>query len=340
MLKTLLYASSCSFISVAASVCLFELGYRFQILDFYKPELAAYNRPEDLRDGRTSKTVLILGDSFGVGERDVYPVDLRKALPNVRVINSSIKGTGSIEARLTATRRFSQFQPDVFIYQIYVGNDLFDIRYPTDYGRISFVRWAYWNTSNYLRIAKFLNYRLGEMSSLKAIMNKLQGERTTFSEAELIAPFSIDLVSHREKTIFLADPELLDETINLKGQRRQDFHKLIDNLRDIVDHCKPARCQAFVLVVPHKVQVSREYAHQYEVLGARFPDKSTLMNVEYPFISELRKSLADKKISVINPLDKLLKMERSGTNLYFMNDEHMNSKGQAILAQSILDLIE
>ena len=62
-----------------------------------------------------------------------------------------------------------------------------------------------------------------------------------------------------------------------------------------------------------------------------------LMSIEYPFISELRKALADKNVIIINPLSHVLELERSGTNAYFANDEHMNSEGQAILAQSILD---
>jgi hypothetical protein len=95
-----------------------------------------------------------------------------------------------------------------------------------------------------------------------------------------------------------------------------------------------------VLVVPHKVQVSSEYARQYEILGATFAEKDTLMNVDYPFVRELQTSLSDSKnLVLINPLANIQKMERSGTKTYFVNDEHMNAKGQAILAQSLLDVI-
>jgi hypothetical protein len=339
MAKRIVYACSLGLVSVTTSLALFHLGYRFQIIDFYKPELASYNRPVDLRPGGLTKTILILGDSFGVGQGDSYPVRLRKALPSFRVINSSIKGTGSIEARLVAPRRFSQFHPDVFIYQIYVGNDLFDIRYPTNYGKTDRLRWAYWGIANHLGVLKFLNYRLAEISSLRMLMSKLQGERTKFSEADLMAPFSVDLVSHRERTIFLADPRLLDETINLKGQRRQDFLRLVDNVRQILDLCKPTTCKPFVLVIPHKVQVSREYARQYETLGATFAEKDGLMNVDYPFVRELRRCFANKELILINPLAILQNVERSGTNLYFVNDEHMNSNGHQFLAQSLLDAI-
>jgi hypothetical protein len=327
-------------ISVSASFCLLEVGYRLQIIDFYKPELVSYNRPADLRSGGITKTVLILGDSFGAGERDVYPVYLRNTLPNFRIVNSSIPGIGSVQARLVAPHRFSQFNPEIFIYQIYVGNDLFDVRYPTDYEKTHLIRWAYWSISNHLRVVDFLNHRLERISSLRGLLNKLRGESATFSEAHLMAPFSRELHSHREKMIFLADPKLLDESINLKGQRREDFRRLIDNVREIVDLCHPRKCQAFVLVIPHKAQVAREYARQYEILGATFAEKDTLMNVDYPFVRELRTSLSDRKnLVVVNPLANIQKMERSGTKPYFVNDEHMNSEGQGILARSLLDVI-
>jgi hypothetical protein len=327
--------------SVGVSAGLLEVGYRIQIIDFYKPELVSYNRPADLvGEPGMPKTLLILGDSLGAGDREVYPVYLREALPGFRIINSSIRGIGSMEARLIAPNRFSRFQPQVFIYQIYVGNDLFDIRHATDYGRINLIRWAYWNLSNHLGVIDFLNHRLGQISALNRLMNKLRGQSAPISEGDLVAPFSKELHSHRERMIFLADPQLLDETINLKGRRREDFFRLIHNVQEITNFCSPARCQTFVLVVPHKVQVSREYARQYEILGATFTDKDTLMNIDYPFVRERRSSLSDRQnLLVINPLLKIQEMERSGTKLYFVNDEHMNSKGQALLAQSLSDVI-
>jgi hypothetical protein len=328
-------------VSVGATVGLLEVGYRSQIIDFYKPELVSYNRPADLAEKPGApKTILILGDSLGAGERDVYPVYLREALPTFRTINSSIRGFGSIEARSVAPRRFSQFKPEVFVYQVYVGNDLLDIRQVTDYGKINLLRWVYWNVSNHLRVIEFLNYRLGQISALNRLVNKLRGQGATISEADLMAPFSPELHSHRERMIFLADPQLLDETINLKGRRREDFLRLIHNVREIVNFCPLGRCRTFVLVVPHKVQASREYARQYELLDATFADKKTIMDIDYPFVHELQAFLSDRQnLLVINPLGKIQEMENKGTKLYFVNDEHMNSEGQALLAQSLLDVI-
>jgi hypothetical protein len=108
--KNFVYACCLVLISIAASICLLEVGYRLQIIDFYKPELDSYNRPADFRTPRMTKTVLILGDSFGADAYDAYPVNLRRALPNFRIINSSIRGIGSIEAGLVARHRFFAIQ--------------------------------------------------------------------------------------------------------------------------------------------------------------------------------------------------------------------------------------
>jgi hypothetical protein len=71
-------------------VALAEFVYRHQWIEFYMPELRAYNQGADLRGiGAHKSTSLIIGDSFDAGARDVYPAMLREALPDFRVIASA-----------------------------------------------------------------------------------------------------------------------------------------------------------------------------------------------------------------------------------------------------------
>ena len=133
----------------------FEIFYRLQIVDTYSPELRSYNRPIDLK-GRDNRSILLaMGDSFTAGN-ETYPNILRDKLPNYVVINSGITGTSIIEAAIVAPKRFQQFSPAVFIYQIYVGNDLFDITHPVNWATISLARNVYWTMSNYFKIIDFL----------------------------------------------------------------------------------------------------------------------------------------------------------------------------------------
>ena len=329
------------FVSVSLAAISFEVAYRYQIIDFYHPELTSYNRSVDInRDTKGEKTCLIIGDSFSAGSAEIYPAGLREALPDFRIINSSVAGIGSIEANLMASNRFSRFDPDVFIYQIYVGNDLFDIRHPSDYGATNLIRWTYWNIANHLRSVEFLNYRLGQSPTLHTLIRKLRGHAAPISTADLTAPFSEDLVGHREKMIYSADPKLLDETIGLKGRRQNDFLQLLDNVHDLLDLCIAEKCRALVLVIPHKVQVAKEYADQYEILGATYTDKNRMMTADYPFVQELETSLSSRdNVLVINPLGTIQDLERRGQRLYYTNDEHMNSEGQALLARLLVQAI-
>jgi hypothetical protein len=328
-------------VSLGSGALFLELAYRIQLLDFYEPELVAYNRAADLVEGaKRRKTGLVLGDSFGAGLSESYPARLRDALPGFRVINASVSGIGSIEARLVAPRLFSRFRPDVLVYQIYVGNDLFDIRHPSDLAASGAIRWAYWNVANHLRSIEFLNYRLGQNAALHGLVGRLRGEAAATPEAAPPALAPDELPSHRERMIYAADPALLDETVFLKGRRRDDFRRLVENVRAIVRHCDPGSCRAVVLVVPHKVQVTEAYARQYERIGARYADAEAMRTVDYPFVEELERSLADERhVVVSNPLGALQEAEARGARLFFANDEHLNEHGQALLAGWVAEAI-
>lgn len=322
-------------VSAGAALLLFELAYRLQVPDFYAPELAAYNRPADLvaRPGG-SRTCLVIGDSFGAGLAGSFPAGLRDALPGLRVINSSVSGIGIIEARLIAPGRFARFDPELFVYQIYIGNDLFDIRYPSDLRASGPVRWAYWNVANHLRSVEFLNYRLGQSAALQDTIDWLRGE------VETSAVSREELSDHRERMIYAADPGLLEETVLLQGRRREDFLRLVEDVRAILGPCVSGRCRAFVLVVPHKVQVTPEYLRQYESLGATFADPDAIRGRDSPFVRALAQSLADADhVSVIDPLLAIQEAEAAGRRLFLADDEHLNEDGQALLARRVADAI-
>ena len=133
------------------SLLTFEFIYRSQIIDTYTPELKAYNYDKILNDENNMKSILIMGDSFTAGKNN-YPYYMQNSFQDWRIINSGVSGTGVIQTLIIAPKRLKRFKPSIFIYQIYVGNDLFDITYPVNWKTISFFRNTYWSLSNYFRV--------------------------------------------------------------------------------------------------------------------------------------------------------------------------------------------
>src|SRR5262245_20149763 len=157
--KRLISCTIALVLSVVLAAVLAEVIYRLQPFDFYSRELKAFNSKDDLAESRNRPTALIFGDSFTALNQN-YANVLRVKLSNFRIINSAIPGTWIIQTSLIAARRFRQFDPSLVIYQIYVGNDLFDISYPTNWKDMSFFRNIYWSVSNHLRFIAFINYSL------------------------------------------------------------------------------------------------------------------------------------------------------------------------------------
>ena len=324
--------------SIALAVVLAEFVYRHQWIEFYKPELRAYNQEADLRGtGAQKSTILIIGDSFGAGARDVYPAMLREALPDFRVINSSMPGTGTIEAKYVAPKRFERFKPEILIYQMYVGNELFDIRQPSNLAQTSFIRWLYWHISNHVRVVEWIGYRLAQ-SGLGGLVHTLRV--ATAPQDTHLRRASEETYGPRERAIYAADPTLLDSTLYLLPDRRTDFRTAMENLREVLALCEPSSCRAFVLVVPHKVQVSAKWRAHYEAMGATFSDPVALLQEDYPFYRELRRSLEGAgDVTFVNPLPQLRAGERSGTKLFLPNDEHMTPEGQRLMADMLLEAV-
>src|SRR5215831_21000878 len=148
-------------VSLGLALLVLEWLYRSQLVDTYRPELHTLNPPQVLAPN-AKPTLLVMGDSF-TASRTSYAGILQDTLQEWRVINAAVSGTGVLQALYMAPKRFAQFYPSVFVYQVYVGNDLFDIRYPTNWRTVSLVRNLYWFLANHLRVIGYLNYRLRQV---------------------------------------------------------------------------------------------------------------------------------------------------------------------------------
>lgn len=311
-------------ISVVVAIVLANGIYVFGYIDFYKPELLTYNSALDLSGKNKKKTILIMGDSFTAGP-NTYPNILRTQLPHYRIINSGISGSGIIQTSIIAKRRIEEFSPNKFIYQIYVGNDLFDISYPVNWRSISFMRNMYWLASNHLRIISFLNYRLGQ---LKASSHEIS-EPPMSEKMEEIEIFSPEKFTKREIIYNRADEKLIENSILLEGKRMNDFHVLVSKLKRLFTFL-PASSQKIIILVPHAAQVNVEYFNRTIAIGASLSNQDKIFEEKYPFASKLQEIFPE--IQVVNPLAHLRNAEAKGTKVYYANDGHLNNNGQQILA--------
>lgn len=312
----------------------FEFMYRLQIIDTYYPELVAYNSDNNLKNRDKMKTILIMGDSFTAGQYN-YPFFMQSELKNWRIINSGVSGTGVIQASIIASKRFKEFKPSIFIYQIYVGNDLFDITYPVNWETISFIRNAYWAVSNYFRSISFLNYRLGQMSVKKS--NKNEDELKQIYKRNITDDFSVKKYNEREGVYIKAEPLILENQIMVKGKRKKDFDVFIRKLKELISYCKPGVCKSYILVIPHACQVDEHYLENMRRLGSVFSETEQILKDEYPFIVQIQQEFKrNSHVHVLNPIQILKDHENDGKPMYFQNDCHLNQNGQKVIAEYIL----
>lgn len=329
-------------IPVLVVILLLEAAYRFAMFDPYGPELRAYNSVEDLATKIPARTVLVMGDSMTAGARS-YPALMRGAIPDLRVINAGIPGSGILQANIVAAKRFREFDPDVFLYQITVGNDLLNLRYPIHWRKVSFARNVYWSVVHRLRLIEYLNYRSGQLA-FSIRHREFLRDRAAGGPPEPRScgydPDEFDPLEYtkRIRIYFQADPGYLEDQVLVRASRERDFERLLDGLQRLLGHCDPESCRSFLLLVPAPPQVDPAYLDRFRRIGARFGDPAQLQQTEYPFLRRLREALAGSgqgHVTLLNPIDALREAEQRGNPVFFLHDDHLNDCGQDVLAKVV-----
>jgi hypothetical protein len=330
-------------VSLGLALLVLEWLYRLQLVDTYRPELHTFN-PSQVLAPNAKPTLLVMGDSF-TASRTSYAGILQDTLQEWRTINAAVSGTGVLQALYMAPKRFAQFHPSIFLYQVYVGNDLFDIRYPTNWRTISLARNVYWFLANHLRIVGYLNYRLRQvketLTSRPRHAFSLAGTAVAASAVEDTEAFSVEHYDARVKLYVRAEPSLIEDSILVQGNRQHDYAIFLESLEQLLTYCKPEVCRAYILVMPHVCQVDAAYITYMSQLGARFTTPAALGLPEYPFLVRLRERFtAWPNIHIVNPLSKLREAHAQQA-VYYANDEHLSPAGQqeiATLLRQQLDL--
>lgn len=328
--KRILNTTIIFFTTLLLTIVVFEVSYRFQIFDFYKAELKGLNSPEELNSQKPK--ILICGDSFSASP-DSYVKNLRDSLINYSVVNAAVPGTGILQHTLYIPKRIKKFKPDIFIYQFYVGNDLFDISHPTSSNNISFARKIYWWTTDRLPSLSFLNFRF---AGIKYRHYDEAGVNDRPKEKDI---FSVGNYSNREKLNYKAEPAMIENSLYLLNGRDADIMKFEKKFRTMVKHLDPSTKKIF-LIIPHQSQVSEFYFQNLLQIGASFNKEVYRISAnDYPLYQKLMKLCDELGFYFFDPLEKFREMDER-FQLYYSNDPHLNSGGSYFLGTIMKDKIQ
>ena len=320
-----------------------ELVWRYQWVDFYRKELKALNPPSESNSDQKKSNILLLGDSF-TAQTESYVAFLRKDLPHLNLINSAIPGTGIREALAIAPGRVEKFQPKLVIYQVYVGNDLSDIRHPSG-SALSWSRRTYWKIADRLGCIAWFNYASGQViyqaREEKSVEKRAMENPESIPEDEQEDPksnnpFSPETYNQREKILLEGEPSLLKNSIMLEGGRNLQHEILLEGIKKLAQICAENDTKLWIMVIPHCAQTAPHYIEAMRTLGADLPLDIELLAPGYPFFAQMKTALESnpetRQTGLFNLQPRFSKEETQGKQLYFLNDPHLNQWGQAVIA--------
>lgn len=299
-------------------VFLFELSYRFSIIDFYKSEFQWLNR-----DVTLTKEVdyLAFGDSFSAAKHNY--LDFFKTSTNKTLINSSVPGIGIKQVNTFVNRRLDKYSPKNVIYQVYVGNDLTDVDHLTNFKELSVIRNLYWSMSNKILSISYINQKLGSFKS-----NDNQKEMSTLN-----TPFTIKNYNSRSKIFFKSDSTYLYKAVLLEDDFRKRYSIWIDEVHDFINEISE-EINIYIVFIPHCAQLNSYYQNNMIQLGATFLEKDKFNMINYPFFRKASLDLEKyKNVYLLNPLQTFKKEDTLNNRLYYLDDPHLNDNGHRVLGR-------
>ncbi|PKH50795.1 hypothetical protein CXF68_08890 [Tenacibaculum sp. Bg11-29] len=295
------------------TLILFEGCYRLYILDFYNTELKELNKGKL----NTEKVdFLVFGDSFTTS--NTY-IEYLEEKTNNKLINSASSGIGIQEVNLFASMRVKEFKPKKIIYQVYLGNDLLDVKNLSNIKKLSLSRSFYWYLSDYFISLLYINKRLSFGSN--------EFRRSYIFDEK----YAKNKYSNRSKLYFLADSLYLHNTVMLKGDFLNRYNIWMKEIEEFIE--KSNNIPVYIILVPHCAQLNNKYKKRMQEIGGEFPETAKFTTIEYPFYEETVKKLRKyKSVTILNPLAYFKKKDKKEP-LYYANDPHLNNYGQQVLGE-------
>lgn len=304
-----------SIIIGSITLLLFEFIYRYAIIDFYKVETNALNSNKDLVNEEID--FLIFGDSFSAAANN-YVSLLREQYLQKSFINKSVPGTGIKQVNTYVKKIITKYKPKIIIYQVYVGNDLLDVKHLSNWKKLSSSRNLYWEISDYFMSLTYLNQKAKGLNRFP--------KKNNFSNHQS-KEFNTGLYNAREKLLLKADAYYLDKTISLKDDFLNRYNLWRKEL-DVFINKIPKQTKVYIVFIPHCSQVNDYYFNNQLALNAIINDKNTHQKNNYIFFKTAKQDFINyKNVEFINPLSYLKKKDSLNHRLYYANDPHFNNLG-------------
>lgn len=299
------------------TLLLLEVVYRYGVIDFYKAEIEALNPSDAIESDAVD--YLVFGDSFSTPTGNYVDL-LRDTYPEKSFLNLGIPGTGIKQVNTFAKKKIKKHNPKHIVYQVYVGNDLLDVRHVSNWRTMSLARNLYWKTTDYILSGVYINQKLKQFGSHQINIGKL--EKNVFSK---------QLYTKRQRMLFEADAYYLDKTITLKDDFLDRYEVWKDGVQSFLEVI-PSDVTVSIVFIPHCAQLNSEYYSHMLELGAQFENETNVNRTHYTFYTKAVSDFGSmENVTFYNPISYLKQKDTISHRLYYNNDPHFNNNGQLAL---------
>lgn len=259
--------------------------------------------------------MLVFGDSFSA-KADGYVAALANQYPEKIILNASTPGIGIKQVNLFAVDRIQQTKPKAILYQVYVGNDLLDVKNLSNWRELSLARNLYWSASDFFISLRYLNQRM-------VVLRK----DTSLIPQGLNKPFAKAMYDKRSLLFTQADATYLYKTVTITDDFLTRYALWKKEMDEFITKIPPDT-KLYITFIPHCAQLNTFYYHQLLDMGNRVADSSVFFQEQYPLLQQASADFQHHPTIVfLNPLTHLKNADKEGYRLYYENDPHFNANG-------------
>ena len=283
--------------------------------------------------------IAVIGDSFTeafeVGTNNSFTALLEKGLNekngllSYETYNFGISGAGSTHELLAYEHYAKPYNPDMVIWQIYLGNDLSD-----DLLLIDEVKGAESPNATEARTGYLRAFFSNNFHSPRFFLRKIEKIKTIYSllarynivsrnqhfydnqDKQNTYPFIYDIFNSGEKTIFT-------DNLSLTCKFAKEFKE--KTFRDGIP--------LLVVLIPAKYQVLEE---DWGKLLSKFPGMQEKTWDRLQPLMPIKECLGEQKIDYIDMYPIFEKIVKDGgERMYFVTDDHFNVFGHQLTAEAL-----